>query len=554
MRKFKKMFLVLPAFLFAGFAFAQSKEEGKRFLYYERYNSAINTFSKSAATDPEAAYLLGQAYLGKEDVANAKSTYQKALAANSSAPLLMVGMGQIDLLENRANEARNKFETAISLTKAKDAAVLNAIARANVDAKAGDAAYAVDKAKQATAIDKKNAGYQVTLGDAYRKMTDGGNAQIAYQAALAIDPNYARANYMIGRIYQTQGTSQENVYLKYYTDAITQDPLFAPVYFWLYDYYYRRDINKSRQYLDKYIPVADQDDKNCYYQASILYASSQFQQALTKADECITAGGTNPYPNLFGLKAYAYEKLGDSLNAKKWFETYFVKQDTAKLGGGDYSTYGRVLLKFPGNEALASNYIQKAVERDTLEKNKVQYYTDLANAYMAQKNFTGAGRAYAGVLNVKKNYGKLDLYNAGYNLYKGEAYAGADSVFALYTQKYPEDIFGHYMRAKSLWGIDTTMTQGLANPHFLKVIEIAEASTDTAKVIEQLIPSYRYMVAYNYNVKKDRNEALKYVDKVLLYKPNDPDATNNRKALMAPPPKTPATPPKKTTGSKGPAK
>jgi Flp pilus assembly protein TadD len=536
MKNLRNVFLILPALLFVSFGFAQSKEEGKRFLYYERYNSAINTFGKLAqsGSDIEAIYLLGQAHLGKEDVNGARGVYQKAVSANPSAPLLLVGMGHIDLLENRANEARNKFETAISLTKGKDAVVLNAIARANIDARAGDAAYAVDKARQATNVDKRSAEYQVTLGDAYRKMTDGSNAQIAYQAALALDPNHARASYMIGRIYQTQGVGQENLYLQYFNDAIAKDPKFAPVYFWLYDYFYRRDVNKSREFLNKYIGVADTDERSCYLQASILYASSQFQESLTKADECIAAGGAKPYANLFGLKAYAYDKLNDSVNARKWFETYFAKQDTAKLGGGDYSTYGRILLKFPGNEALAANYIEMAVQRDTLEKNKVGYYTDLANAYMAQKNYVGAGRAYGGVMKVKKNPGKLDIYNAGYNLYRGGNYAAADSMFALYVQKYPDEIFGHYMRAKSLWGIDTTMAQGLANPHFMKVIQLAEASPDTAKIIEQLIPSYRYFVAYHYNIRKDKTEALKYVDKILAYKPNDADALNNKKALSAP--------------------
>ena len=246
-----------------------------------------------------------------------------------------------------------------------------------------------------------------------------------------------------------------------------------------------------------------------------------------------TSQDANPFPNLYGLKAYAYDKLGDSANAKKFFETFFQKQDTAKLGGGDYSTYARVLLKFPGNEALAGEYIQKAVERDTLEANKIAYYTDLANAYLNQRNYKGAGRAFANILNVKPSYGKLDLYNAGYNFYKGEYYDKADSIFALYAEKYPDDIFGHYMRAKATWGIDSTMEKGMANPYFEKVIQLAEANPDTAKVIDQLIPSYRYFVAYYYNVKKDKAEALKYVEKVLQYKPDDQDALNNRKALSS---------------------
>ena len=34
---------------------------------------------------------------------------------------------------------------------------------------------------------------------------------------------------MIGRIYQTQGYSQEQYYMKYYNEAIAKDPKFAPV-------------------------------------------------------------------------------------------------------------------------------------------------------------------------------------------------------------------------------------------------------------------------------------------------------------------------------------
>jgi hypothetical protein len=53
-------------------------------------------------------------------------------------------MGHIELMEGKNNDARQRFETAVSLSKGKDVQVLNAIARANVDAKAGDATYAIE--------------------------------------------------------------------------------------------------------------------------------------------------------------------------------------------------------------------------------------------------------------------------------------------------------------------------------------------------------------------------------------------------------------------------
>ena len=518
--------------------FAQSIDEGKKFLYYEKYNSAKDIFTKLINANPantDAAYWLGQAYLGMDDIASAKVLYQRTLSANPSAPLLLVGMGHIELLENKTNDARNRFETAISLTKGKDANVLNAIGKANVDAKAGDAVYAIEKLRLAAERDKKNADILANLGDAYRKMTDGSNAQVAYQDALAINPNYSRASFMIGRIYQTQGFSQEPIYIRYFNDAIAKDANYAPVYSWLAEYYYRRDINKARSYLDKYVTLADADSKNCYYQASFLYASGKNQEAIYKADECIAAAGANPYPNLFGLKAYAYDKLGDSVNAKTYFQTYFAKQTAEKLGPNDYATYGRILLKFPGNEVMASEYVQKAVALDTIDANKIDYITSVANSYLATKNYTQAANWYVRLLSIKKNITKTDLYNAGINYYQGGSLISADSVFTIYKQKYPEDILGYYYGSIIKSNIDSTSAMGLAIPDYEKIIQLASLSADTVRAKQQMITAYNYFINYYYNVKKDKATAIAYNDKILLIDPTNVQALANDKALKAAP-------------------
>jgi len=393
--------------------------------------------------------------------------------------------------------------------------------------------YAIGKIKTIPE-NKRTAEIWTTLGDAYRKLIDGANAQLAYQSALAVDPNYARASFMIGRLYQTQGFTQELYYMKYYNEAITKDPKFAPVYIWLSQYYYKRDINKAKEYLDKYIAVADADTQNCYYQASYLYASGQYQQTITKANECISAGGKNPHPSLFGLKAFAYDKLGDSANAKTFFEMYFQKQNPEKLESGDYAKYGLVLLKFPGNEATAAGYIQKAIALDTLEENKIEYITSVANSYLASKNYNEAAKWYTKLFSIKKNVTRTDIYNAGYNYYRGGNYKATDSIFGLYQQKYPEDILGVYMRARASEGIDTAGVLGLAKPYYEKVIQLGEASTDTARVKSQLIVAYNYMIAYYYNVKKDKATALSYNDKILAIDPTNTQAIANKAALTAP--------------------
>lgn len=531
MRKIKIISLLIALFT-GNILFAQSIDEGKRFLYYERYSSAKNIFNKLIASNPnntDAIYWLGQTYLADEDSVAAKTLYQNGLNTNPNAPLLMIGMGQIALMERQPAEARNRFETALSLTKSKDYNVINAIARANVDARNGDAAYAIEKMKLIPE-NKRTAEMWTTLGDAYRKMTDGANAQLSYQQALTVDPNYAKASFMIGRIYQTQGLGQEHIYMQYYTDAIKKDPNYAPVYGWLQEYYYRRDINKAREYLDKYIAVSDPDSKNCYYQASFLYASGKYKESVSKANECIASGGQNPYPSLYGLKAFAYNKLGDSVNSKAFFQTYFQKQKPENLLSGDYETYGMVLLKFPGNEALASSYIEKAINMDTLESDKITLINNIAGNFLASQNYNAAGDWYSRILNIKKDVTKTDLFNAGYNYYKGANYKTADSIFIIYQQKYPEDILGWQLGAYSKAYMDSTGALGLAKSDYEKVIQLATVSTDTARAKQQLTTAYNYMLAY-YVKNKDYPAALLWNEKILAIDPTNAQALSNKTAL-----------------------
>ena len=449
MRKMKQFFLLSSFIFLVNTLFAQSIDDGKKFLDYERYTSAQNVFSKLVAANPndiEAVYWLGQTYIkngDNPDTAAAKALYQKALQANPNTPLLMVGMGEIDLMEGRKEDARNKFEAAMSIPKKRDLPeIQEAVGRANIDTKSGDPVYAIGLLNQAADKDKKNPEVQILLGDAYRKMIDGANATTAYTNALALDPKSARADFMIGRIYETQGYGQEPIYMKYYNAAIAADPNFAPVYYWLYNYYYERDVNKSREYLNKYIAVADPDSKNCYAEASLFYVSRLYQQAIAKSDECISTGGTKVYPNVYGLKAYSYDKLGDSINAKKYFDEFFAKVNPDKIGPNDYATYGKVLLKIPAkdsmdkvhNDSLASVYIDKAVALDTVPANKLDYLKSTAESLIASKNYADAGKWYTKILKLKPDYGKVDLYYAGYNDYRGGDYNGADSIFGLYIK------------------------------------------------------------------------------------------------------------------------
>jgi tetratricopeptide (TPR) repeat protein len=525
--------LVAVVMLMSNMVFAQSVQEGKKFLYYERYQSAIESLEKAVAaapTNPEAIYWLSQAQRESGNIAAAKEVLRKGMeGANGSNPLLLAGMGHVELAEGKANDARQRFETALSLTKAKDIAVLNAIGKANLE-KDGDAAYAIEKLKLATAIKGfKEPDVLINMGDAYRKASDGSNAVSSYQNALTVDPKYAEAKYKVGKVYITQGPDQKDIFLKAFNDAVELDPNYAPAYYDLYSYYFSRDVYKSKSYFEKYKAVADKGPALDYEEATLLFASSDFQGAVQKADELLAKQGENADPRLYRLKGYSYDKLNDSVNAIKNMESFFAKAKEGQIIPENYLTMALLSAKFPDRQPQVDQYFNKAIETDTSMVNKIDYVRKASDFFKKVANQPKAAEWMTKALAINPTPGKVDIYNAGIENFKAQQYITADSVFKIYKQRFPDELYGYYWSMRSLMLVDTTMEQGLAVPDATKFIEIAEA--DKVKNKNTLITAYGFLAGYNANVKKDFPTAITFLDKILEVDPGNADAANNKKVL-----------------------
>lgn len=556
-----KIGIVAVILLMSNLGFAQTIQDGRKFLYYERYNSAKDALEKAAEAapaNPEVIYWLGQAWLELKQPAKAKEVYSKALANPTlgSNPLLLVGMGQVEILESKVNEARQRFETAISLTKGKDIYVLNAIGRANLE-KGGDPDYGIAKLEQATTIKNfKEAEVYVNMGNLYRLKKDGSGAVKSYQNALSLDPKNAEANYRIAKVYLTQGRDQESMYMQFFNNALNNDPQYAPALYDMYVYYFFRDVNKSKEYFNRYKEVADKGPALDYEEASLYFASSDFKEAINKANALLQKYGQNSDARFYRLRSYSEYKLGDSANALRDIETFFKMANEEQILPENWLTAAEIASKFPAKESEFNLYISKAIETDTTAKGKLDIVKKTIDIFKKAGNQKKVAEWALNVLNLPgltgSGPGKVDIYNAGFENFKAGNYLVADSIFDIYKTRYPDEVYGHYWSFRSLSVIDSTMEQGLAIPDVTRFIELAE--NDKVKNKSTLITAYGYLAGYNANIKKDFATAITFLDKIIEVDPGNLDAVKNREIIQkamdsnkkgAAPPKQPA----KTGGS-----
>ena len=549
----KRLFSLVAGFILAGnLLFAQSVDQGKKFFYYERYASAKDNFEKVLAANPnnlDAIYWLGQTLFEMKDSVGAKELYSKALQQNGNAPLILVGMGQAELMEGKTNDARQRFETALSLTKNKDVNVINAIGTANVRARLGDANYAVEKLTLATQLkDFKNPDTYIILGNAHRKLIDGGNAVTSFTKALTFDPRMAAAKHNIGKVYLTQ--QNKDYFLPAFEEATTMDPAYAPSYYELFYYWYPRDVNKAALYLDKYVANADQGPNVEYLRTDFLYASAKFAEAKEKAKQLITQYGDKVNPRMYRLIAYTSDTTGDLPGAKQAMLTYLQKAAPEEVLPADYEELANINSKIPGSEMEAFENLKMAVDKDSLPENKIKYITRAAGMAKKMGNRKEEANWLGIAYTMKKNPNQNDLYNWGLAHYQAANYLTADSIFCgLYQSKYPTEIFGYLWCARSKEAQDTTWMSGVAEPAYQKLAEMA-MTLDSTKYRSQAINARYKLVVYYNDVKKDKNAALAEVDRWLAIDPTNVDAAKIKDILSKPTPKTPAQPKPKTTRNK----
>ncbi|MBO9682384.1 MAG: tetratricopeptide repeat protein [Flavisolibacter sp.] len=543
-------------------ALAQNLQQGINDLYAERYQSAKTTFEKLLSSNPnniEANYWLGQTYLNNNDVNGAKAIYEKALAASNNAPLILVGMGQVELTQGKAAEARQRFETAINASKGKkgnDPNILNAIGHSIVESYSEqnktDLDYAISKLNEAAQLAPNNPDIFLNLGNAYRKKRDGGAAIQAYNKA----GNFAPALYQAGRIYETQKSWRQpndwDVVIDLYNRAVAADPRFAPAYERLYNYYLRgkRDFTTAEGLANKYVSSSDPSPENIYIQAQTAFVQDKFSEAINLGKSIISQTNNNPRPRVYRLLTYSYMGSKDTATACTYANQFFEKEKNEdQIDAMDYLMHAQACGK--GNPDVILADINKAKE-----KNPEQAARVLREALDDARK--AGNRELEGELSLilfklqGANANPQNLVSIGTAFYYASNFNKADSLFQAYTKSFPDSIYGHVWSGRARVQIDTALTQGIAIPEYEQVLKIAETDKNRELYKTSGIEAAKYLAAYTNNVKEDRAAAIIYVDRGLAFNPDDAILNSLKTQLTKTGTKAPAT--QKTNSSNNAAK
>ena len=462
---------------------AQTIQDGMKHLYADRFKSAIGVFEKLLSANPnniEATYWLGQAYFDMDNNAAARQLYEKALATNGSAPLVLVGLGHADLLDNKTNDARQKFEAAITAATTKkgpDPIVLTAIGRANVDAKAGDFNYAIEKLLVAADKSEKNTETLLQLGNAYRKAKPGeggGDAYKSYKKALEINPAFAEADVRLAKLFESQKNWE--LVLEYLNDAVKRDPGFTPAYYELFYYYWflKQNYPEAESQLNKFIeskkPETDIQDQFMY--AQLCWGKKDFDCAIAKAESVVAALGEKTKPKVLKLLADANFQKGNYPNAKKYIDWYLLKEKIEDKISFDYKLKADILSKTGGTaDEIYNTYLQGAA-LDTVLTSKIDFLKQGADSLKSKGDSLSRikeGDIRMVIIKIKPKPSQRDYFDAGFAYYQGNNYTRADSLFEIITRNYPDETYGWQMRFQIGRLTDTSMEKRHSSTIWLKI-------------------------------------------------------------------------------------
>jgi len=315
-----------------------------------------------------------------------------------------------------------------------------------------------------------------------------------------------------------------DLFIENFKKAVSSDNRYAPAWYELYNYSRYTDPATAMTYFKEYTNHSDKTIEQDYGYTDLLYLNKDYANAIQHANALIKSEGEKVQPRIHKLIAYSLAGMKDSINAIAHMQDYFRSESDSNIIVKDYELMADLFSSQAGKEDSVMNYYSKAAEKTDDSLARRYYFKELARLSNLRKDYSSEAMWRGKFYDNNSQAKNIDLFNWGLAAYRAEDYHQADSVFGLYTEKYPEQGFGYYWRARSNAAIDTTLAEGLAIPYYQKLVGMIANDTANSTSKKWMLEAYSYLAAYETNTAKDYKEAIGYFDRILEIDPENDNA------------------------------
>ncbi|MEC3880741.1 tetratricopeptide repeat protein [Parapedobacter sp. 10938] len=489
---------------------AQSLDDAKKAIDAEQFAQAkqmLETLVKNKPKDGENYFYLGLVYIENDHLDSAQAIFEQGKLADKKERLNTVGEGIVALYKGNESAATAKFAEATEKLRRRDYLELYHIGRAYIDAPEPNYQKAVEYLDQAKAKNDEDPMIPLALGDAYFGLESASPAYVNYRDASLLDNTLTRAKVQLQVITRLSHAWQEAIDgLKKIAEEV---PDYAPTYRELAETYHawantattiedydarnQEAVKFYKQYMDKTDYTVD---SRIRYADFLVYVKD-YEELQVQAAELAQLEDVNPKVlRYLGYSAYENQQLQESKDA---LDKLFARMEADRIIPRDYLHLGLADIKLatqsnPTDETLFSEGIAQLKKAVAVDSSIADDLNDVGKELFSDKKFLDASKVFeiAASTPASRNF-IYDNFYLGYSSYfavattpvaeRGPEEAAllhkADTAFGVVIEKAPttQDAYLYRANVNNLLD-DTENPKGLAEPYFLKYIEMVKEKGD----------------------------------------------------------------------------
>lgn len=543
---------------------AQDLEEAKKAIQEEKYDKAkaiLQSLVKAKPNEGSNFYYLGDLFLKEDQSDSSRFYFNKGLEAKNKASLNYIGLGQLELDNNRTAEAQANFAKAEKDIKKKDYEEQLLVANAYINAGHPNTKKAIEIAQSIVEKDYKNAQAYLVLGKAYlidKKMNE---AFSAFRNAYDYDNSLLEAKLQLAAI-----TKRARAYgnaVNDFKEVIALNPNYAPAYRELaetYSLWAKTSNTNQDEYLKqaaenykKYITLSDGSADAKMRYADFLVQTQDYVALEEIANELKTNENVNPRIfRYLGYAAYENKHYKESVTALDSFLKKYLKTNkNMNIIGRDYMYFGlgKMHIADEGDtrdEKLYQEGLQELREAVKVEEAIAGEYNVYGVALFKQGSKDKLNK-YADAADILKisaavknqpNY-VYDNYYLGYSYYfigKEQEDAAilklSSDAFSNTIAVSPSTDEAWLLKGRANRYIDTPESREVMNEAYLGFVKAVTDKGELGKVDNKnkLIEAYTFIGMHYGNTNQDE-KAVIYLKKVLELDPTNDFAKNTIKTI-----------------------